>query len=57
MMNFAVMSPAKGNGKLVADLAAKRWRLRKSQMVSIGGPPAANQAWLLGDRLYMVPVT
>ena len=49
MVNFAVMSSAKGNRELIADLAAKRPRLRKTQMVSISGTPAADQARLLGN--------
>jgi hypothetical protein len=48
-MDLAVMSPAKRNRKLIADLAAKRRRLRKSQMVSISRSSAANQTRLLGD--------
>ena len=38
-VHLPVMSPAQRNRKLVADLSAKRRRLLKAQMVSIGGPP------------------
>ena len=55
-MNFAVMSAAKGNRELIADLTAKGQRLCKTEMMRIGGTPAANQAWLLGDGLHMLPV-
>src|SRR6516162_6232329 len=56
-MNFAVMSSAKGNRELIADLAAKGRRLCKTEMMRISGTPAANQTWLLGDRFHMLPVT
>jgi hypothetical protein len=56
-MNFAVMSSAKGNRELIADLTAKGRRLCKTEMMRIGGTPAANQAWLLGDGLHMLPVS
>src|SRR6516225_8288569 len=55
-MNFAVMSSAKRNRELIADFAAKRPRLRKTEMMHVGGTPAANQAWLLGDRFHMLAV-
>jgi hypothetical protein len=41
-MDLTMMSPAQWNRKLVADLSAKSWRLRKTQMVSIGGPTPTN---------------
>ncbi len=55
-MNFAVMPWAKGNGELIANLPAESRRLSKSEMMRIGRMPAANQAWLLADRLHMIPV-
>src|SRR5262249_15125714 len=55
-MNFAMMSSAKGNRELIADLTAKGRRLCKTEMMRISGTPAANQTWLLGDRFHMLPV-
>jgi hypothetical protein len=37
MMDFAVMPPAERDGELVADFAAKRPGLRKSQVVASEG--------------------
>jgi hypothetical protein len=50
-MNFAVMPSAKGNRELITDLTARGRRLRKTEMMRIGGTPAANQAWLLGAHI------
>jgi hypothetical protein len=55
-MHLTVMSPAQRNRKLVADLPAKRRRLGKAQMVSIGGPTTTDQTWLLGDGLNVLPI-
>src|SRR6516165_12556693 len=55
-MNFAVMSSAKGNRKLIAYLPTEGRRLCKTEMMRIGGTAAADQAWLLGDRFHMLPV-
>src|SRR6516225_4985043 len=55
-MNFAVMSSAKRNRELIADLTAKGRKLCNTEMMRIGGTPAANQAWLLGDGFHMLPV-
>jgi hypothetical protein len=56
-MHLAVMSPAQWNRKLVADLPAKRRRLDKAQMVSIGGPTTTDQTRLLGDGFNVLPIT
>ena len=55
-MNFAVMSSAKRNRELIADLTAKGRKLCNTEMMRIGGTPAANEAWLLGDGFHMLPV-
>jgi hypothetical protein len=55
-MHLTVMSPAQRNRKLVADLSAKRRRLRKAQMVSIGGPTTTDQTRLLGDGFNVLPI-
>jgi hypothetical protein len=48
-MHFAMMSAAEWDRELVAHLAAKRRRLRKSQVVGIGRTTAADQTWLFGN--------
>src|SRR6516165_8761362 len=55
-MHLAVMSAAKRNRKLVADLAAECRYLRKPQVVSISGASAANQTGLLGNRCNVLAV-
>ena len=45
------------NSELIADLATKRAVLRESQVMGVGGLPAANQASLFGNRSDMIPVT
>jgi hypothetical protein len=55
-MNLAVMAPAQRYGELITDLAAKRRRLRKSQMVSISRTSAADQTWLFGNCFDMLAV-
>ena len=49
-MHLAMMTTAERNRELIADLAVEGRRLCKTDMMRIGGTPAANQAWLLGDR-------
>jgi len=48
---------AQRNNELVADLAPKRALLRESQVMGVGGLPAANQASLLGNRSDVIAVT
>ena len=55
-MHFAMMPTAERDRELIADLAAEGRRLCKTEMMRIGGPPAAHQAWLLGDSFHMLPV-
>jgi hypothetical protein len=55
-MHLAMMATAERDGELIADLSAESRRLCKTQMMRIGGTPAANQAWLLGDRFRVLPV-
>ena len=55
-MHLTVMSPAQRNRKLVADLPAKRRRLGKAQMVSIGGPTTTDQTRLLSDGFNVLPI-
>ena len=48
-MHLAMMTTAERNCELIADFAAKRPRLRKTEMMRVGGMAAADQAWLVGD--------
>ena len=56
-VQLAVMQAAYRDGELVADLAAERPRLGKTQMVGISGRSAANHAGLRGHELSVVLVT
>jgi len=49
-MRFAMVSPAKGDNKFIADFASERSRLGESQVVRIRGLAAADEARRLGDR-------
>jgi hypothetical protein len=55
-MQFAMMTAAKRNGELVADLAPERRALCKAQVMGIGGTAATDEAGLLNDISYMLPV-
>ena len=55
-MDLAVVRATQRHRELVADLAAKGWRLCKLQVVSVSGNPTADQARELGNRLHMLPV-
>ena len=55
-MDLPMMSSAQRDCELVADLAAKGWRLCKLQVVSVGGPTATNQTRLFGDRFDMLSI-
>jgi hypothetical protein len=48
-VGFAMVSSAQGDGELIADLPAKRAALGKSQVMSVGWLPPADQARVLGD--------
>ena len=56
MMDFAMMSSAQRNRELVADLAAKRPRLCKLQVVSVGWYPTTDQTRQLGNRFDMLSI-
>src|SRR5262249_28553408 len=56
-MQLAMMSPAKRHREFVADLATERTRLREAQMMWIGRPPAADQAWLLNYMPDVIAVS
>ena len=55
-VQFAVVDPAKRDGELVANFAAERPRLGKTQMVGIGRRPAADHAGLRRHELAVVLV-
>ena len=55
-VNLPMMATAQGNSELIADLAAKRPWLRKSQMMSIRRAAAADETRLLGNQLNVIPV-
>jgi hypothetical protein len=55
-MENAMMGPTERDRIFVADPAAERARLGKSQMMGVAGPPAANEAWLLGHELKVCAV-
>ena len=55
-VHFAMMAPAQWDGEFVADLAPEGRMLRKSQVMGVGRPSAANQARLLGNRFDVIAV-
>jgi hypothetical protein len=55
-MYFAMMSTAQRDSELVADFATEGPRLRKSQVMGVGGNPTANQARELSNRFDMLAV-
>jgi transcriptional regulator of met regulon len=56
-VELTVMSTTQRNSELIAYLAPKGAMLCESQVMCIGGLPAANQACLLGNRSDMIPIT
>jgi len=52
-----VVTSTQRNSEFIAHLAPKRAMLRESQVMSVGGLPAANQASLLSNRFDVIPVT
>jgi hypothetical protein len=56
MMNFAVMPATQRDRELITDSAAECGALRRAQMVGISRAPAANKAWLLGNRFDVLPI-
>jgi hypothetical protein len=55
-VQFTMVGPTQGNCELITYLAAERPGLGKTQMVGIGRPAAAHQAWLGGNEFSMVVV-
>ena len=55
-MHCPMMPAAERDRELIADLAAKRTGLGKSEVVGIGGLTAAHETRLLGDVAQVLPV-
>src|SRR5262245_10944086 len=55
-MHRPMMPPAQWDRELIADLAAERTRLGKSEVVGVRGLAAAHKARLLGDIAKVLPV-
>ena len=55
-MHRAVMSATEGDRELIADLAAERTGLGKSEVVGVRGLAAADDACLLSDVAQMLAV-
>src|SRR5215831_10971186 len=55
-MHRTVMPAAERNRELIADLAAERTGLGKSEVVGVRGLAATDEARLLGDIAQMLPV-
>jgi len=55
-MHRAVMSATEGDRELIADLAAERTGLDKSEVVGVRGLAAAHETRPLGDIAKVLPV-
>src|SRR4029077_8209293 len=55
-MHRPMMPPAQWDRELIADLAAERTRLGKSEVVGVRGLTAAHQTRLVGDMAQVLPV-
>jgi hypothetical protein len=55
-VDFSMMAATQWDCELIADFAAKRTRLRKSQMMGVRRPAAADQARLLGNQFNVIAV-
>ena len=55
-MHHTMMPAAEWDYEFIADLAAERTRLGKSEVVGVRGLAAADEARLLGDVAQMLPV-
>ena len=55
-MDFPMMSSAKRDSELVADLAAERPALGKAQVMGVAGFAAADQTGLLRHKAHMVAI-
>ena len=53
LMQLPMMTAAERHGELITDLETDRPRLRKPQMMRIGGLPPANQARLGGNKFQV----
>jgi hypothetical protein len=56
-VNLTVVTSTQRNSEFIAHLTPKRAALRESQVMCVGGLPAANQASLFGNRSDMIPIT
>jgi hypothetical protein len=56
-MEGTVMGAAKRNGELVADPAAQRAQLQKSQMMGVRRQASAHKTWLRGYELQVLGIT
>ena len=52
-----MMTPAQGDGELIADLSAECAALCEAEVMSIRRLPAADQTWMGGDELDVLAVT
>ncbi len=55
-MYLAMMAATQRDGEFIAHLAAERPGLRKSKVMGIRRPTAADQAWLPGHQSHVIPV-
>jgi hypothetical protein len=55
-MNFAVMSTAQGDRKLITHLSSEGSALCKSEVVRIGRTPAANQTRMSCDEFHVLSI-
>ena len=55
-MHRTMMPATEWDRELIADLAAERARLSKSEVVGVRGLAAADEARLLGDIAQVLPV-
>jgi hypothetical protein len=55
-MNFAVMTTAQWDCEFITYLSSERSALCKSEVVRIGGTPAANQAGMSCDKFHMLSI-
>src|SRR5262249_41053750 len=56
-MELPVVPAAEGHRELITDFETDCSRLSKPQVMGIAGLPAADQAWLRGDKFQMRLVT
>jgi hypothetical protein len=55
-MQLAVLGTAVRNEELVTDLLSESARLGKAQVMRIARLPAADEAWLLGNKAQVLPI-